>query len=322
VLETSTRLLALLSLLQLPGGLSGSDIAARLDVSTRTVRNDVERLRTLGYPVDASRGTTGRYRLGAGASLPPLLLDDAEAVAVAIGLSAAGGISGIESSSARALAKLEQVLPNRLRRQVRAVHRAVSQAPENLDTNVEDPEVDPTVLADVATAIRDQHWLRFDYQSKPMLTEPYRLVNWRRRWYLVGRDPVAATWHSFRLDWMSLRMPTQRRFDLTEFAGGDYTAFVLRDVASTGWKVHARFTVFAPAEEVLSRINPTVGVVEAIDGDTCVLVTGSDSYEVMAVYIGMLGLDFDVSEPVELVAHIRALGSRYLRSVPSSTGAN
>jgi predicted DNA-binding transcriptional regulator YafY len=315
MLETSTRLLALLSLLQLPGGLAGRDIAARLAVSTRTVRNDIDRLRTLGYPVDASRGAAGRYRLGAGASLPPLLLDDEEAVAVAIGLSAAGGVSGIESSSVRALAKLEQVLPDRLRRQVRAVHRATSQAPENLDTNVEDPELDASVLTGIAAAIRDFHWLRFDYQDEAVLIEPYRLVNWRRRWYLVGRDPVAATWHSFRLDWVSLRLPTRRPFTPSEFPGGDYTAFVLRDVASTGWKVHARFTIFAPADEVLSRINPTVGVVEAIDEVSCVLVTGSDSYEVMAVYIGMLGLDFEIREPAELVSHLRTLGTRYLNSV-------
>ncbi|HEY4268601.1 MAG TPA: HTH domain-containing protein, partial [Galbitalea sp.] len=129
MLQTSSRLLALLSLIQHPGGLSGTEIARRLAVTPRTVRNDIDRLRTLGYPVDASRGTNGRYRLGAGASLPPLLLDDDEAVAVAIGLSAAGGVGGVEESSTRALLKLEQVLPDRLRRQIRALHRSTSQAP-------------------------------------------------------------------------------------------------------------------------------------------------------------------------------------------------
>jgi predicted DNA-binding transcriptional regulator YafY len=312
VLETSTRLLALLSLLQLPGGLSGSEIAARQGVTPRTVRNDIERLRELGYPVNATRGATGRYRLGAGASLPPLLLDDEEAVAVAVGLSAAGGVSGIEESSERALAKLEQVLPYRLRRQIRAVHRTTSQAPENLDTNVEDPAVDAVTLGAIAAAIRDEEWLRFDYQDNAVLVEPYRLVNWRRRWYLVGRDPKQSTWHSFRLDWITPRMPTHRRFEPNPLPGGDYTAFVLRDVAYAGWKVHARFTVFAPADEVLSRINPTVGVVEAIDDKTSVLVTGSDSYEVMAVYIGMLDLDFAISEPAELVERLQSLGRRYL----------
>jgi predicted DNA-binding transcriptional regulator YafY len=313
VLETSTRLLALLSLLQLPGGLSGSEIAARQGVTGRTVRNDIERLRQLGYPVDASRGTTGRYRLGAGASLPPLLLDDEEAVAVAVGLSATGGISGIEESSERALAKLEQVLPDRLRRQIRAVHKTTSQAPENLDTNVEDPEVDAATLGAIAAAIRDEEWLRFDYQNAPVLVEPYRLVN--------GRDPNRSTWHSFRLDWITTRMPTHRRFEPTPLPGGDYTAFVLRDVAYAGWKVHARFTVFAPADEVLSRINPTVGVVEAIDDKTSVLVTGSDSYEVMAVYIGMLGLDFTITEPAELVQHLERLGARYTRSTRGADAA-
>jgi predicted DNA-binding transcriptional regulator YafY len=316
VLETSTRLLSLLSLLQLPGGRSGSELAARLAVSPRTVRNDIERLRTLGYPVDATRGTAGRYRLGAGASLPPLLLDDDEAIAVAVGLSAAGGVSGIEESSERALAKLEQVLPDRLRRQLRALHRTTSQAPENLDTNVEDPEVDAATIGAIAAAIRDEEWLRFDYRDEPTLVEPYRLVNWRRRWYLVGRDPQSDVWRSFRLDWIAPRMATHRHFEPTPLPGGDYTAFVLRDVAYAGWKVHARFTVFAPADEVLSRINPTVGVVEAVDDETCVLVTGSDSYEVMAVYIGMLGLDFSVTEPAELVQHLRILGKRYLRSLP------
>jgi predicted DNA-binding transcriptional regulator YafY len=315
MLETSTRLLALLSLLQLPGGLAGSEIARRLDVTPRTVRNDIDRLRTLGYPVDATRGSTGRYRLGAGASLPPLLLDDDEAVAVAVGLSAAGGVSGIEESSERALAKLEQVLPDRLRRQLRAVQRTTSQAPENLDTNVEDPEVNPATLGAIASAIRDEEWLRFDYQGEPTLVEPYRLVNWRRRWYLVGRDPTGGEWHSYRLDWLSPRIPTRRRFEPHPLPGGDYTAFVLRDVAYAGWKVHARFTVAAPADEVLGRINPTVGVVEAIDAETCVLVTGSDSYEVMAVYIGMLGLDFEVSEPPELLEHLATLGRRYARAV-------
>jgi hypothetical protein len=112
-------------------------------------------------------------------------------------------------------------------------------------------------------------------------------------------------------------MATKRHFEPTPLPGGDYTAFVLRDVAYAGWTVHARFTVFAPAAEVLSRINPTVGVVEAVDDGTCVLVTGSDSYEVMAVYVGMLGLDFSITEPAELVEHLRVLGARYLRALPA-----
>src|SRR3954470_19140268 len=161
MLETSARLLALLSLLQSRPSWPGSELAERLGVSGRTIRNDIERLRALGYPVDATRGTTGSYQLGVGAKLPPLLLDDEEAGAVAIGLRAATGISGIHDSSARALAKLEQVLPHRLRRQVMAIHESTSQAPQNTGSNIADPQVDAAVLAQIATAVRDREWIRF-----------------------------------------------------------------------------------------------------------------------------------------------------------------
>ncbi|GAB2829028.1 YafY family protein [Actinocorallia aurea] len=334
-METSARLLALLSLFQSRPDWTGRELAERLGVSTRTIRNDVGRLRDLGYPVDAARGAAGSYRLGAGAKLPPLLLDDEEAVAVAIGLRAGAGVGGIEESSARALAKLEQVLPHRLRRQVVALHEATSRAPENLDTDAADPETDAAVLTAIAAAIRDKVLLRFDYAVPatapaawpPSATaappgraqvEPYRLVSWRRRWYLVARDPASGAWAAYRADWMTPLMPG-RAFAPSPLPGGDYTSFVLRDVAATGWKVHARITVLAPAAEVLARINATVGVVEAVDADRCILVTGADSLETVAVYIGMLGLDFEVAEPPELVAHVAALGRRYLRAAAEAS---
>jgi predicted DNA-binding transcriptional regulator YafY len=336
VRETSTRLLALLSLMQSRPAWTGAELAERLGVSTRTIRHDIDRLRELGYPVNATRGPTGSYQLGAGARLPPLLLDDEEAVAVAIGLRAGTGVTRIQESSARALAKLEQVLPHRLRRQVTAIASAMSRGPENTSTNVPDPEVDPAVLSAIAGAIRDQECVRFQYaapgppeqgppdqgppdqppdRGEPRLVEPYRLVSWVRNWYLVGRDPASGAWHSFRVDWISLRPPTHRRFTPTPLPGEDYPSFVLRNVASTGWKVHARIIVFAPGEEVLSRINPTVGIVESIDDSTSVLITGADSLEIIAVYIGMLGLDFQITEPAELVDHVRVLGERYKRAV-------
>lgn len=319
MLETSARLLALLSLLQARPEWTGPQLADRLGVSTRTIRNDIDRLRQLGYPVDAERGRTGHYRLGVGAKLPPLLLDDDEAVAVAIGLRNAVGVAGIEESSGRALRKLEQVLPHRLQRQVGAIHEATSRGPENTGSNVADPDVDPAMLSAVAAAIRDRHWLRFGYRDDtPTLVEPYRLVSWQRRWYLVGREVDGSSWRTFRVDWMTPRMPTGRRFTPTPLPGGDYTAFVLRDVASTGWAVHARITVFAAAAEVLARINPAVGIVEEVDATTSVLVTGADSYEVIAVYIGMLGLDFRVTEPPELVTHLQVLADRYARAISTS----
>jgi predicted DNA-binding transcriptional regulator YafY len=316
MLETSARLLALLGLLQARSRWTGPELAARLQVSDRTVRNDVDRLRELGYPVDAVRGPGGYYRLGVGGTLPPLLLDDDEAVAVVIGLHAATGISGIEETRARALTKLEHVLPHRLRRQVGAVRDAMDSGPENTASNVADPQVDAALLTAVAAAIRDTVQLRFYDRGTYRLVEPYRLVSWQRRWYMVGRDPGDGGWATYRLDWMTLRTPGGRRFTPQPLPGGDYTAFVLREVAFTGWRVHARITVYAPAAEVLARINPTVGVVETIDERTCVLVTGGDSVEIVAVWIGMLGLDFHVTGPAELVAHLRVVGERYRRAVP------
>jgi predicted DNA-binding transcriptional regulator YafY len=319
--QTSGRLLALLGLLQSRPVWSGAELAERLEVSGRTVRNDMERLRNLDYPVEAVRGPGGHYRLGVGAKLPPLLLDDDEAVAVAVGLRAVTGVSGIEDTSARALAKLDAVLPHRLRLRVNAVRDAVQAAPENTGTNVPDPEVDATLLMAVAGAIRDHEEIRFAYRDDERYqVEPYRLVSWQRRWYLVARDGRNDTWSNFRLDWMELRIPGGRRFAPVELPGGDYPAFVLRTTAFAGWQVHVRITVYAPAAEVLSRINPAVGVVEALDDDTCVLVTGADSVETVAVYIGMLGLDFTVTEPPEVVAHLATLAKRYARAVRPATG--
>ncbi|PJJ70810.1 putative DNA-binding transcriptional regulator YafY [Diaminobutyricimonas aerilata] len=312
---TSARLLALLGLLQVRQEWTGPQLADRLDVSVRTVRNDIDRLRELGYPVTSMRGTAGHYRLGPGASLPPLLLDDEEAVAVAIGLRAASGVAGIADSSARALSKLEHVLPSRLRHRVDAIARTVDRGPENTSTNAPDPEVDPALLADVAQAIRAVEWLRFDYRGQPRLVEPYRLVSWQRRWYLVAREVESGEWQTFRLDWMTLRMPTRRAFDPRPLPERDYTDFVVREVASTGWLVHARITVAASAPDVLARINPAVGVVEPLDERSCVLVTGADSVETIAAYIGMLGLDFHVTEPPDLVEALRVMSRRYAGAV-------
>jgi predicted DNA-binding transcriptional regulator YafY len=307
-------MLALLGLLQTRADWTGPELARRLDVSPRTIRNDVDRLRSLGYPVDATRGRSGSYRLGAGGKMPPLLLDDDEAVAVAIGLRVAGGVAGIEDAGARALGKLLQVLPAHLRATIDAVAGTVDRAPENVGTDAPDPEVDPRTLAAVAQAIRDGEWLRFDDRGTPRRVEPYRLLSWQRRWYLVARDPETRGWETFRLDWVQPRMPTRRRFDPVAIPGGDYTAFALRSIAASGWKVHARLRIDAPADRVLARINPTVGVVEVVDDRTCVLVTGADSLETIAAYIGMLGMDFTVDSPAELVPHLLHLADVYTRA--------
>ena len=324
--DTAARMLALLGLLQARADWSGAELAERLGVTDRTIRNDVDRLRGLGYPVDAIRGPGGRYRLGVGTKLPPLLLEEDEAVAVAVGLRAGTAVRGIEETSARALAKLEHVLPHRLRRRVNALRDTVSAGPENTGSNAEDPVVDPAMLSEVASAVRDHVELRFDYrgpeESARLQLEPYRLVSWQRRWFVVARDARSDTWAPYRLDWMVLRTPGGRRFTPQPLPGEDYTSFVLREVAFSGWSVHARIAVDAPAEDVLARINPTVGVVERVDAGHCVLVTGGDSVELVAAYIGMLGLDFHVAEPPELVAAVAVLGERYRRALPDVAAAS
>lgn len=312
--ETSERLLALLGLLQSRADWGGAELAGRLGVTGRTIRNDVTRLRNLGYPVEAARGPGGRYRLGVGTKLPPLLLDDEEAVAVAVGLRAATAVTGVEEASARALAKLEQVLPDRVRRRLTALRKASSAGPVNTDSNVEDPAVDPALLTDLATAIGEHLGIRADYREELHEIEPYHLVAWQRRWYLVGRDVGSGRWAPYRVDWLRLRVPGGRRFAAVE-PPFDLTEFVVREVAQTGWAVHARLVIDAPAEEVIARINPAVGTVEPLEDGRSVLVTGGDSLEIVAVWIGMLGIDFTVESPPELVDHLRVLARRYRRAV-------
>lgn len=312
--ETTARLLTMLGLLQSRVDWSGAELASQLGVTDRTVRKDIARLRELGYPVDAVRGPGGRYRLGAGARLPPLLLDEDEAVAVAVGLRAATGMAGFEETGGRALTKLEQVLPDKLRRRLTALRQATSVGPVNTDSNVEDPAVDPALLNELAAAIRDHQGLRCDYRGERCDIEPYHLVGWQRRWYLVGRDPITGAWAPFRVDWLKLLVPGGRRFAPVPFPG-DLTEFVVREVARTGWAFHARIHVHAPAEAVLSQINPAVGTVEAVGDTESVLVTGGDSVEIVAVWIGMLGMDFTVTEPPELVANLRTLSQRYARAI-------
>ncbi|MEV8635434.1 YafY family protein [Streptosporangium sp. NPDC051023] len=318
MLETSARLLRLLSLLQSTREWTGAELAGRLGVSGRTVRADVERLRGLGYPVLATRGAAGGYRLGAGAALPPLLLDDDEAVAVAVGLRTATGraIAGIEEASLRALAKLEQVLPSRLRRRVNTLQTYTVPVPGD-DVG---PTVDPEVLTTLTAVSRDRERLRFDYRDhtgtdSPRTVEPYRLVNWGRRWYLLAWDVDRRDWRTFRVDRIRPRIPTGPRFAPRELPDDDVAAYVSRRVSATAWRYQAKVTVRAPAGVVADRISPAVGTVEPVDENTCVLRTGADTVETLAVYLGLLGEDFTVDGPPELLAHLRLLAGRYARAI-------
>jgi predicted DNA-binding transcriptional regulator YafY len=315
MLQTSARLLRLLSLLQARADWSSQELADRLGVTTRTVRNDVQRLRSLGYPVHASPGVGGGYRLGAGAALPPLLLDDEEAVAVAIGLrtAAAGSVTGIQETSVRALAKLEQVLPSRLRHRVNALQAAT------VEIAASGPTVDPEVLTAIAGACRDYQRLRFDYRDHDgsatiRTVEPHRLVHDRGRWYLVAWDVDRQDWRTFRADRIQPRIPTGPRFVPRELPGGDVATYLRRGVGSATWRYRARVRVHAPAAAITGRLPPAV-LVEAIDEHTCIINVGSDTPQMLAVYLGMLDADFEVGEPSELLEQLRRLADRYRRAI-------
>ncbi|GAA4848394.1 YafY family protein [Kitasatospora terrestris] len=317
MLETSARLLRLLSLLQVRRDWSGADLATRLDVDVRTVRRDVEKLRTLGYPVDSAPGVAGGYRLGAGAEMPPLLLDDEEAVAVAMGLrTAAGGtIDGIEESSVRALAKLQQVMPSRLR------HRVESLAVATVALGSNGPTVDAEALTAIAAACRAAERLRFDYRAHDGSesrrdVEPHRLVHSGTRWYLVAYDTARADWRNFRVDRITLKPPSGPRFTPRRPPDEDVRRWASWEVAVGQYRYQARFTVRAPAHVVAARVTPTSGLVEPIDEDSCTLRAGSNSLDGLAVHIAVLGFEFTVHEPPELVERVRVLADRLHAASP------
>ncbi|WP_280294383.1 helix-turn-helix transcriptional regulator [Nocardia abscessus] len=318
--STTTRLLRLLALLQ-DRAHTGRELAERLGVTDRTLRHDIQRLRELGYPVHAARGAIGGYRLGRGTTMPPLLLDDDEAVAVAVavGLAEDGstGIADIAEHVTKALGKLDQILPKRLQRKVSALREATAIGPATTGSREPDAPVPAAVLTTLAGAIRDGATVRTAEAGtgSSVEIEPYRLINWQRRWYLVAYSLADHTWRAIALAGVLRAEPGSRRFAARSLPDDDLVAFVMRHIATTGWKVQARVTVLAPAETVVARINPAVGVVEAVDADTCVLYTGADALETIAIYLSMLMMDFRVDGPPELVAHIRTLGRRYTAAV-------
>ncbi|WP_163544869.1 helix-turn-helix transcriptional regulator [Occultella kanbiaonis] len=319
MISTSARLLRLLSLLHAHRTWSSRDLSERLGVSTRTVRADIEALRGLGYPVGAVPGPGGGYRLVAGTKLPPLLLDDEEAVAVAVGLrsAATGVVAGIEETSLQALAKLEQVLPGRLRHRVATFTEAV----------VPIPTAEPTIAVDVLTAIasaaREHQRLRFDYSDhRGAITrrdvEPLRLVHTASRWYLVAWDTDRRDWRTFRADRLEPTIPLGPRFAPREPPATDLAGYVSERTGTAVWEVQARIRLHAPAAAVAGRINPTMGSVTPIDDEHCEFRTGGSSLAVLASYLGLLGVDFEVITPAALVEHVRALGARYQRAADAA----
>ncbi len=311
--NTSARTLRLLSLLQNHRYWSGTDLAQRLGISPRTVRRDVDRLRELGYPVESSRGVDGGYQLAAGAALPPLVLDNEEAVALVVGLQVAAqsAVAGIAESSVRALAKVVQVLPPRLRREAEALRSMTVPAPWERS----EATVDPALLVTIAQVCRDDQRLEFSYTSRggdhtERCVEPNRLVLLGRRWYLVAFDPDRDAWRSFRVDRITAPRALRGRFEPRELPATDAAAFVREGIERQTSVHEIEVIVDAPAPVVTERIGRWARVESIDDGHSRVRMT-TDSFDWPIFALGVLGAEFTVVEPPELTVQLREWGARF-----------
>lgn len=299
-MSTSARMLRLLSLLQTHRYWPGAELAERLEVSPRTLRRDIDRLRSLGYPVDAVRGVAGGYQLRAGGSLPPLLLEDDEAVAIAAGLrsAAAGSVGGVEETAVQALAKVIALMPPRLRRRIDAL-KSQTEAPSPWPG----PQVDAEVLTVLAQACRDDELVEFTYAARgadPMTrrVEPLRLVSLGRRWYVVGYDRDRQDWRSFRVDRVSAPKLTGQRFRPRELPAADALEFVRAGIRQIPQKYAVRVRV-AAAPEIVERAVWHYGTVTP-DGDGSVLEMNVDSLQWPVMVLAQVGAPFEVESPAEL----------------------
>ena len=312
--STSTRTLGLLSLLLARRYWPGRELAGRLQVSARTLRRDIDRLRELGYPIRARRGAAGGYQLAAGTALPPLLVEDEEAVALVIGLQAAAqsAVEGIAESSVRALAKVVQVMPARLRRQVEALGAMTVPASWGSAAQV---SVDPGILTTAALACRDSERLRFSYtaadgQRTGRHVEPHRLVLLGHRWYLVGYDLARHDWRSFRLDRLSAPGGTGTRFRPRTLPAADAAAFVRAGVDSVTARYDVEVLIQAPAAAVRQRIGQWAAV-EDIDATRCRVRMTADSLDWPVMTLGAAGAGFQVISPPELLNRVHDWGRRF-----------
>ena len=315
--DPTERALLLLSLLQTHRFWPGAELTERLGVSARTLRRDVDRLRVLGYPVDATPGAAGGYRLAAGAHLPPLLLDDEEAVAIAVGLRTAAGasIDGMDDTALRALAKLEQVLPDRLRRRVHAVHSNVVSLQWG-----DGPTVDADALAILALACRDHEQVRFEYRRRDgddssRLVEPHRLVSTGRRWYLVAWDVRRDDWRTFRLDRLDRARLAGVRCAARELPGGDAAAFVAESIRTMPLPYSALLDVGGPAEAVRDALRWSDAEVEELGAARARVRIGSGSTDALLRVVTMLASSFPVvvREPADLAARVDEVVARLRR---------
>jgi predicted DNA-binding transcriptional regulator YafY len=315
--STSSRTLQLLSLLQSQRYWPGADLADRLEVSVRTLRRDVERLRELGYPVQAARGVAGGYSLAPGAALPPLVLDDEEAVALAVGLSAAttSAVAGMAEASVRALTKVVQVMPGRLRHRVEALRAVTVQS--GWATSA--ASIPPDVLTTVAQACRDDERLAFAYSAADgarsrRTVEPHRLVPLGRRWYLVAYDLDRHDWRSFRLDRLTGPAPTGERFRQRTLPAPDAATFVRRGTRDLPTSFDVEAVVQAPVDVVLTRLGHWATAEDAGEGATRLRMR-TDSLDWAALALGSVGAEFRVVRPDELVVHLAGWAERFTRAV-------
>ncbi|MET7383071.1 YafY family protein [Streptomyces sp. NPDC005526] len=315
--DTPARLLTLLSLLQTPREWPGGELAGRLGVSRRTVRRDIDRLRELGYPVQATRGSDGGYRLVAGKAMPPLVLDDEEAVAIAVGLRAGAGhaVEGVDEASVRALAKLEQVLPARLRHRVSTLQAATTPL-----VSGDGASIAPETLTVMASTVAGQERLRFSYRAGDgtetrRLTEPHRLVSTGRRWYLVAYDLDRADWRTFRVDRVSEPFATGARFEPRELPTGSAAEYLRQSMHRQQETYEFSVTFAESADVVAQRLPAWLGAPEPLgDGGCRLRASTGDRLEWLAVRLLMTGFEFVVREPAELVDRVRELGARLSRA--------
>lgn len=310
--STLARVLALLDLLQSRPVWSGSELADRLGVTTRSIRRDVDRLRELGYPVNAAHGAGGGYQLGAGRRLPPLLLGDDEAVAIAVclRLAAGGTVEGLGEAAVRTLAKLDQILPARLRAEVDAIHGATV----TLDGAVS--RVNAQILLALARAVRATERVAFDYAAPQRSTrrrvEPYRLVATGRRWYLLAYDLDREDWRTFRLDRISGAHTTGWRFRPRQ--SPDAAQFVHRAISVAPYDHVARVLIDAPRATVTALLPASVGTVTASGPQQCVLEAGGNELDTMALHLARMPWPITVLDPPELKEAMRALAQRLSRA--------
>jgi len=319
--STSARVLRLLSLLQVHREWSGQELASRLDVDVRTVRRDVDRLRQLGYTIDASAGVGGGYRLGAGEETPPLLLEDDEAVAVAVALGATAGTAGNEVAL-RVLAKLDQLLPKRLRRKLTSVPAVTLSlaAPESM--------ANLSVLAAVASACRDTLQLRFSYRDMKGVVsartiEPMRLVHTGRRWYLAAWDLARRDWRTFRVDRIETqpRIAHGPRFTPRE-PPEDFATMVRKSITSWPQPLRARVRLNEPAASLRARVPSWIGTIEELNDRQCTLTVGGECTEMLVGLILHTNVDFTLLDPAEVARPIRDIARRLLRGVSTARRVN